>query len=269
MKILIVAVNYNSYKQLGDFLESVRKSINVCTRIVNVDVVVADNSTQKEQVQFLKGDKFSLQVFPLDNLGYFGGAQYIINKIEDKSKYDYIAISNVDLILQEDFFEVLSQYKCPIDVGWIAPSVFSLQEKRDKKSLYRPSKQKFWLLCLLFKYPLLFKIYRKSVYIRKRESSDLTESSVVYSGHGAFILLTKRFFIKNPQLDFKPFLFCEENYIAELLRESALKCIYEPSLKILDEEHVSTGKMNYRKMCKYNYEAHKFIYETFYRKSRK
>ncbi len=265
MKILIVAVNYNSYKQLNDFIASIRNSIRTCVSLVEVEVAVVDNSSQKEKVELLESDLLRLEVYPLNNLGYFGGAQYIINKIKDKSRYDFIAISNVDLKLNEDFFEKLVQYKCNHDIGWVAPSVFSLLEKRDKKTLYRPSKRKFKLLCLLFKYPLLFKIYRKSIYVRKRESADLNEPGVIYSGHGAFILLTREFFNKNPRLDFKPFLFCEENYIAELLRESSLKCIYEPSLKIWDEEHVSTGKINYKRMCKYNYDAHRFIYDRFYR----
>lgn len=265
MKILVVAVNYNSYEQLGDFLASVKKSIRVCKYPVEVEIVVADNSTQKETIQQQKEDLISLKVSKLDNLGYFGGAQFIINRIKDKNQYDYIAISNVDLKLNEDFFDKLSQYKCSTDTGWVAPSIFSLRENRDKKSLHRPSKRQFQLLCLLFKFPIFFKLYRNSLYKRKRKSLDVTESKEVYSGHGAFFLLTREFFIRNPRLDFKPFLFCEESYIAELLLNSSLKCMYEPSLKIWDEEHISTGKMNYKRMCKYNYEAHRFIYDKFYR----
>ena len=265
MKLLIVAVNYNSYEQLQVFLESVRASVRFCKESIDVEVAIADNSTNKEEIKCIDGDIRRISVFALENLGYFGGAQYIINNLENRETYNYIAISNVDLKLNEDFFEKLCNLNCSNEIGWIAPSVFSLQENRDKKTLYRPSKRKFIILCLLFRYPILFKIYRKSFYTRKRQSANMENSGVVYSGHGAFILLTREFFKRNPRLDFKPFLFCEENYIAELLRENSLKCIYEPSLKIWDEEHVSTGKINYKKMCKYNYEAHCFIYKRFYR----
>ena len=265
MRILIVAVNYNSYMQLNRFLESIRASIRACKEDLHVEVVVVDNSSAKQNVEMQPNEIFDLNVESFENLGYFGGAQTIINKYRDKSKYDYIAISNVDLKLNEDFFEQLSKYELPKGTGWVAPSVFSLQENRDKKTLNRPTKRKFKALCLLFKYPILFKVYWNTFYKRHRSSGDVNVEGEVYSGHGAFFLLTREFFKHIHTLDFKPFLFCEENYIAELLLENSLKCIYVPKLKIWDEEHVSTGVIDYRKMCRYNYEAHKFIYDSFYR----
>lgn len=265
MKLLIVAVNYNSYEQLQVFLESVRASVRFCKESIDVEVAIADNSTNKKEIKCIDSDIIRIGVFTLENLGYFGGAQHIINNIENREQYDYIAISNVDLKLNEDFFEKLYHYKCSDDIGWVAPSVFSLQENRDKKTLSRPSKTKFRLLCLIFKYPILCKLYRQLFYSRTRLSADLEGSRIVYSGHGAFFLLTKEFFRRIHKLEFKPFLFCEENYVAELLRENSLKCMYEPSLKIWDEEHVSTGKMNFKRRCMYNYEAHKYIYDRFYR----
>lgn len=264
MKILIVAVNYNTYSELDCFLQSVVESLKECVSQTVVDIIVVDNSTEKVDVDVTKYLLLNIKVVPLDNLGYLGGAQRVINNLDDKSVYDYIAISNVDLKLDQSFLPNLSAYKLSNEVGWLAPSVYSLLEGRDKKTLSRPSKRKFEMLCMLFKYPLLFKVYRKSLYLRKRQSTELCETHEVYSGHGAFILLTKHFFSVVPLLDFEPFLFCEENYFAELLRISSLKCIYEPSLKIWDEEHVSTGKMNYKRMCKFNYEAHRFIYKKFY-----
>lgn len=265
MKVLIVAVNYNTYSELDSFLTSVEDSLKECVSQISVDVVIADNSSEKENVDEVKYPLININVVPLDNLGYLGGAQYVINNIEDKSVYDYIAISNVDLRLDKSFLASLSEYNLAKDTGWLAPSIYSLFEGRDKKTLFRPSKRKFRMLCILFKYPLLFKIYYGSLYKRKRESGRIAETMEVYSGHGAFILLTKEFFIHYPKLDYKPFLFCEENYFAELLIQNGLKCVYEPILKIWDSEHVSTGKINYKRMCNLNYEAHVFIYNRFYR----
>lgn len=265
MKILIVAVNYNTYSELDTFLQSVEESLKECVSKIFVDIVVVDNSTKKDNVDVSKYPLLNIKVAPLDNLGYLGGAQHVINNLEEKSVYDYIAISNVDLKMDQSFLPNLMSYKLSKEVGWLAPSVFSLLEGRDKKTLSRPSKRKFQLLCLIFKYPLLFKAYRRSLYLRKRQSAELSKTHDIYSGHGAFILLTKRFFCLVPSLDFKPFLFCEENYFAELLRQHNLKCLYEPALKIWDSEHVSTGKINYKRICKLNYEAHMFIYNRFYR----
>lgn len=265
MKIIIVAVNYNTYSELNSFLNSVEESVRACEDKVVVDVVIADNSTKKECFNTDSFTNLIIKVVPLNNLGYMGGAQHIINSTEDLLSYDYVAISNVDLKLNIDFISTLNAFKINDNVGWIAPSIYSLQEKRDKKTLYRPSAKKFRILCTIFRYPILFNIYRSTLYLRKRKSVDLTKSKEIYSGHGAFILLTKGFFRRVHSLDFKPFLFCEENYIAELLRENGLKCIYEPTLKIWDSEHVSTGKIDYKRICKLNYEAHLFIFKRFYR----
>ena len=46
MKLLVVCVNYNSYKSLTDYLISLDKSLENISN-VDVDVFIADNSTEK------------------------------------------------------------------------------------------------------------------------------------------------------------------------------------------------------------------------------
>ena len=130
MKILIVAVNFNSYDKLNDYLSSIEKAALI-DKDSEVTVRIADNSTKKEDF-FFQSQVISLSIENLDNLGYFGGASYIINNIQNTLVYDYVIISNVDVTLQSDFFVELKKINIPTNTGWIVPSIFSKLIKEDK-----------------------------------------------------------------------------------------------------------------------------------------
>ncbi|SNU03300.1 Glycosyltransferase, GT2 family [Prevotellaceae bacterium MN60] len=264
MNFLLVAVNYNSYDALMEYLDTIEMSLSQCEKDIHLKVVVADNSSIRREILSYKWKRFQLSFVQLDNWGYLGGASYVINNEPHIECYDYVAISNVDLRLDESFFSTLVETNIPNEVAWVAPSIFSLQEGRDKWTESRPSKKRFKALCFLFKYPILYRLYYMSLYRRKRKVLSNEMEKDIYAGHGAFILLTRSFFKHYPKIEYPVFLFCEENFFAELIREVSLKVRYVPSLKIWDSEHVSIGKMNVKRQCKYNYQAHKYIYDRFY-----
>lgn len=264
MKILIVAVNYNTYQALYDYLGRLEESMDACTRPIDLKIIVADNSTKREYVDVVKYKRVGLEVRSFDNLGYLGAAQAVINSLEDVTKYDYVAISNVDLSLDKTFFETLSSREFPKETGWIAPSIFSLQEGRDKKTLTRVPRWRLNITMLIHKIPILYRLYYETVYRRKRSTVSITEEREIYAGHGAFILLTKYFFQTYKTLSYPIFLFCEENYIAELIRMAGMTVRYVPTLKIWDSEHISVGKINIKRLCKLNYEALAYIKTKFY-----
>lgn len=265
MNFLLVAVNYNSYDALKDYLNSIHDSLSLCENDIKLRVVVADNSTTRKEIDCGQWNTFELSVVQLDNLGYLGGGSYVVNNETHITTYDYVAISNVDIKLDPSFFSTLQAIKVDEDVAWVAPSIFSLQEERGKRTENRPSKMRFKLLCYIFKYPLLYRLYYKTLYKRRRSTSSNEEKRDIYAGHGAFILLTKNFFIHYPKIEYPVFLFCEENFFAELIKEASMKVCYEPTLKIWDSEHISIGKINVKRQCKYNYQAHKYIYDRFYK----
>ncbi len=264
MKILIVAVNYNTYPALYDYLSKVEESLDSCSIPIDLKVIVADNSTRREDVDVEKYKRLNLEERIFDNLGYLGAAQTVINSLDDVTIYDYVAISNVDLSLDKTFFENLVSREFPKETGWIAPSIYSLQEGRDKKKLTRSPRWRFTIMMLIYKYPLLYSLYYATVYKRRRASADVIDECDVYAGHGAFILLTKRFFKTYKTLNYPVFLFCEENYIAELIQRGGMTVRYVPTLKIWDSEHISVGKINIKRQCKLNYEALKYIRNNFY-----
>lgn len=272
-KVLLISVNYNSYDKLKIFLKSVADSIRLVNGDFQCDVNIVDNSTEREKVrtdEYNIEDKLSISIIDSENLGYFGSALKIYNKYGSNVLYDYIFITNVDLQVNSDFFTVLNSLNINENVAWIAPSIFSKFENRDKnpQRLNRCSKKKLELLYLLYSFPLLERIYSNVIYPKKKAKNyerELKQSQKIYCGHGSFIILTKAFVRKKSTLNYPCFLFCEELFLGETIKNIDLDVIYEPRLKIIDDEHVSTGKLQSKKFYKYNKESISWILETFYK----
>lgn len=265
-RVLIIPVNYNSYDHLLIFLRSVDNSLKkLHNGKIDLSVYIADNSSDKVFLDFSSYKGFEIKLYSFENLGYLGAAFAVIKSIDNISKFDYIIISNVDLIMNDSFFSELSSVKLLERIGWIAPQIYSQQENRDKNPRLLRRYSKFKLLCLLLMYksPLLHKIYKATLYKRKK-LFYYNNVSDIYAGHGSFIILTKNFFLVYERLNYPVFLYGEEIYLAELVRKAKLKVKYIPSLKITDKEHVSTSKMESSFFYKCNIEALSFILKTFY-----
>lgn len=264
MDVLIVAVNYDSYYELNRFLNSVDNAMaNISTD--SVTVIVADNSINKMAIDISQYENISVNVKPLLNLGYLGGAQKVINSELKFKQYDYVVISNVDIEVDSHFFYNLFMLNLSQDIGWIAPQIWSEEEERDKnpKVIERYSKSKLEKIRLLYKYPILDYIYTNTFYLKKKVRPQYNEMDI-YAGHGSFMILTKRFFDFYKEIHYPIFLFGEELFLAELNRRAGLCVRYIPDLKILDNEHVSTSKMKKRSYYKYNLDSINYILDTFY-----
>ena len=267
-RLLFIPVNYNSYDCLQVFLESIETSAKALSiDEIKIDIMVADNSTKEEVITFPSDGRFgkSKQLM-LSNKGYFGGAFFVYNSL-DKKKYDYVIISNVDLKVREDFLRVLLGIEYPMQIGWLAPSIFSKQENRDMnpKIANRYSKRAVQILRIMYKYPLLKKLYTNTLYKRKRGDCIQTKDKYeIYAGHGAMFIMTKAFVDKNPTLEYPVFLYGEEIFMGEMVRLSGLKTIYIPTLVVNDDAHVSTSAISGKRNRKYNVEALTYILKTFY-----
>ena len=244
IRIALFCVSFESDKEKELFLASIEQAKKIAMELVSVDVFVACNTRN-------------------NNPGFFGAVRLLMNQV-DLGTYDYVIISNVDLVIEEDFFIKLANYQCEKDIGWIAPQIWSEKEKRDKnpRQTVRYSLRKLKLLRLGYQYPWLDTLYTKTLY--KRKKMDKKRPGLVYSGHGSFIILTRSFIARCGKVNYPVFLFCEEIYLAERCLQAGLKVVYAPEIKVIDLEHVSTGKMGHRTYCRHNLEAIEYIIKTFY-----
>ena len=264
MKILIVAVTYNSYLELNSYLKSIDKAVELCSE-TEVTVCIADNSIDKQNIDATQYKRIQVEVIPLNNKGYLGGAQYVINGRTDISQYDYVAISNVDIEMAGDFFIKLQEYKLDEDIAWLATRIWSKAEERDRnpKIISRPSKKRLQLVNLIYKYPVLDYLYTRTLYKRKTMYTPSPEMDI-YAGHGSFMLLTKHFFKHYRKIEYPIFLFGEEIYLGELIRIAGMRVRYVPTLEVIDTEHTSTGKMKKAFYYKCNKESIDYILNNFY-----
>ncbi len=263
MDILIVCVNYNSYDALSDYLNTIYAAQKECDG-VNVEVKIADNSTHEQKIENPNG--LNIEVFKFNNLGYFGAAQTIINGLQNVEKYKYIIISNVDLLIPEDFFSKLKTQKYDNDVAWIAPKILSLSENKNRnpKIISRLSKKRVSILQLFYRFPFLNKIYETFFYSRRQSAKQDYLSGKIYAGHGSFIILSNVFFANYKTINYPIFMFGEEIYLAELIRAKNLHVFYDTMLTVNDKDHVSTREMKKDFYYKCNYDAITFIKKTYY-----
>ena len=301
MNILFVPVTYNSYDALDSYIASVGKALDAAADpTITVTIHVADNSSEGVRTQNSgNSSNLSLLTTHYPNPGYLPAALKTVYS-EDYASYDYIIISNVDVTLDETFFTALRDLNVDADTVWIAPFIWSPSEQRDvnPKVQERYTKKRLRLLRLLFRFPLLWYTYSKSVYrLRKQATSpalpegeeglpgslsarhsppsegsgEVTSSPSgrsggvpIYAGHGSFMIFRPEIFLQEPPLDYPVFLFCEEIYMAEMARRIGKKVCHCPAVKVWDKEHASTGLMGLWRYCKYNHDALSYIICTFY-----
>jgi len=192
MNLAIFCVTYNTYDETLQFLASIDHAAE-SARGVNVDVFVGDNTECGVRKIAFSPQRFSLRVYYLHkNWGYFGAVSRMMEQ-EDTSGYDFVVISNVDVALDANFISQLAQQNTAENVGWIAPQIYSIVEKRDRNPqiVSRYSKRKLQLLHLLFRFPLLHILYTRTAYKAKRLHGH--RPGFFYAGHGSFIVLTRQY----------------------------------------------------------------------------
>jgi GT2 family glycosyltransferase len=244
-----------------NYLDSINEAVQKVKNELAVEVMISDNTTDNyEDINTEKYTHITVKSFPLHyNWGYLGGISEIIKNIPEIrfNEYVYIIISNVDILLPHDFFERLMDCNFNENVAWIAPQIYSQKEKRDRnpKILRRPDIKHINKLQLLYTYPLLYKVYTAIFYKIKYRNSGISNRGEIYAGHGSFMIFSGDFFERNRDFKYPSFLFGEELFLAELVRNSNAIVFYEPTIVVNDIDHTSTGKLKRTEYCKMNYDA--------------
>ena len=122
MKIAIYCVNYHSYDSLKHYIGSIEQAVLATGKAIEVSVFVADNSCPAEQFEY-NPKRISVEVVSIgENIGYFRAVNRLM-KIHKPTVYNYTIISNVDVLLSNNFFSQLQTMPYSPNVGWIAPQI--------------------------------------------------------------------------------------------------------------------------------------------------
>lgn len=242
-KILLICVTYHSDKELHAFLESVQRAAERVKDKMQVEVEIADNGTE--------------------NKGYLGGALPIYNA--KAANYDFISISNVDLELAPDFFEQLLELNTT-NIGLVAPDIYTEKIMRHENPYMptRPTKRHFLRWKIIYSCTLLYRLYYRMHLLKSRKSKTYPACDI-YAGHGSFMLFTDAFVNHYPELHFPGFMYGEEIFMAELVREALLKVRYCPSLRIANIGNINTAHINQKQKSKWSKESLRAIYDRFFR----
>lgn len=263
-KIFIACVNYNTYEELYSYLKSIDLSASK-SKDTFVEVVVADNSSIKKHIDCNIFKNINCESISLDNEGYLGAAAKIINRKQNIEDYDYVIISNVDILFHEDTIESLEQLTISKDVAWVAPNILSLKDGKNKNPniMYRYSKLKLFLLKFTYN-KLIYRLYLHFYYRKKKIRAQEFPEMEIYAGHGSCFILTSHFFEDYKKIKYPLFLYGEELFFAELIRIKNRKVLYVPSIAISDYENASTSKLPSQSYFEMNKKAINYIIKTFY-----
>jgi GT2 family glycosyltransferase len=276
VEVALIAVNYNSAAATESLIEDALAQASGASRLT---VIIADNSPSASGMDALL-ERYRLCpsvrfVTMPRNLGYFGAAHYVVESVLGHDVPEWVIVSNTDIRLpQPDLFDRLATMLPPPAV--IAPRIISGRTGLDQNPFHRtrPSAARMYLNRIIPRMRLLFWLLDVQCAIKRRiqrrfstePTGTLPEPVQVYAPHGAFIIFNRKYFAAGGSLNVGAFLFAEEKFVAETCRHLGLEVRYDPTLHLIHDEHVSTGRNP--AIPGFQAEAADYLYREFYRNGR-
>ncbi len=238
MKFAIVVLNYNDHKTTLEYIDKV-KDYDIVDKIIIVD----NHSTNKNEVNFLKeaeSDKIEI-LCSEKNGGYAYGNNLGLKYLEKIGNYEYVAISNPDVYVDEGTMkECLDYLKSHNKVAIVAPRMHFVNG---------PARRAAWKKRIPIidianstrvTEMLLYPFFRKGEYSKKEyEKEDLKVDCIA----GSFFIAKYDSLKKINYMDEKTFLFYEEDILGERLKDIGLEIHLLNKLKFMHYESQTIGKM--------------------------
>lgn len=249
-QVVLVAVSYFGSSVVRRFVDSL-----VAQTTANWQLHLVDNSCDADEGERLKvsaGSDPRVHVhFADDNLGYFGGASWLLGRVAVRSTW--LAVCNVDIELADtDFVERLLGLDTP--AGIIAPRITGLPSSRELNPFMTERPSVAWLKRRrrIFSKAITAQGYGVSASIvarlRPRSGRFTQDRCEIYAPHGSFILFEGAS-VETQGLPPHPvFMFGEEISVGEFAHKHSVTVLYEPALRVNHYEHQSTGSWRSKRM---------------------
>jgi GT2 family glycosyltransferase len=259
MKIAWITVNYNQERFLNEWCNSIAQQQTPATN----NVFVVDNSDSMSPAQT------DAKLFnPKENLGYFGGFNYCLDRIEPM-EYDAVVLANPDVTFASDF--VISLKKA-LDVrSGDATMIIAPRITLDTGGEQNPNVADPISKARKIYYELLFSSYLNFIFLgalsniikRIRPKKLLsTDARTIFMAHGACFVATPSFFKKCRRLDQRVFLWGEEAFLMHQVAQNGGEIWFEPSLRVFHHEHSATSQITSKNRFKLMKKAYQ-IYRDF------
>jgi len=225
-KVAIVILNWNGLKYLREFLPSVMAST-----WPNLDIIVGDNGSTDDSVDFLKQNFPTVQIIQNDkNYGFTGGYNRVLEKVEA----DYFILLNSDV---------------EVPAGWIEP-VIELMESDPLIAAAAPKIRAFAQKDhfehagaaggFIDKYGYPF-CRGRMFYEIEEDKSQYQESGEVFWATGAAMFVKKQYWVAAKGFDERFFAHMEEIDLCWRLKNMGYKVMYCAQSEVY---HVGGGTLN-------------------------
>lgn len=233
---VFVVLVYRNHTDLIEFLESLKKSDFTYKVIVVNSFYDIASKTMVEEVSF----KYACEFINIENKGYSYGNNIGVKYAIEHYSYDYLVISNPDIIVNNMCLSILSQENKSLDI--IGPKIITNNSKNQNPFYYSKNYFTFLFLKIFSQTQIKFFLYI-SLSINKmlgkfyRRFSVNSQYTQVYALHGSFIIFSSNAINQlEPLFDENMFLFCEEIHLAELVKSKNMSMHYYPKIEVLHKE---------------------------------
>ena len=261
-EIVFVVLTYANCDDLEDFISS-STIINASSKIIIVNSYY-DESTL-ETIRSI-ADKNDCDFIGIENKGYGYGNNIGIAYAREKYDFDYLIISNPDIIIRDFNYNSIRKFKNSI----IGPNIITSKGKKQNpfyvKNKYFPRlenrfmKKKNYLG--YYSIMAIYKFQKKWLEL----TSKITHKNFfeVYALHGSFMIFHKGVFQKLDSLfDENIFLFCEEMVLAVKAKKNDIPMIYINNINVLHKEDGSMKFMD-GKMYDIECESNTYVVNNYY-----
>lgn len=243
-KYVFIVLVYINGNDLEEFIESINCQVSDSFKIVIVNSYY-DNLSE-EKIKSI-AEEFDCDFISVENKGYSYGNNIGIEHASKNYKYDYIIISNPDIIITK-WNEITKNTNPQI----IAPAICTKRGKKQNPNWaidchiankfiyigYKNNNKIFLILGIGINkiirgiFNILFKLFKAKEWN-------------VYSPHGSFIIFNKKaIFELKPIFDENVFLFSEEAILAKKAKINKIQTKMTSKIKVLHKEDGSVSLSN-------------------------
>lgn len=237
MRVAWITVNYNQQDLLPQWIESINKN----EEYSDSNIFVVDNSSS------IKNDISSVKLLrPNDNLGYFGGFNYALARMNAK-RYDAVVMSNPDIVFGSHFLRGIAKHgRDSKGTMVIAPRITAQPSGVEQNPHIDVGigwlRRRYYDL-LFSSYPafLACQTFRRSQKERVHSVSAVGNERPIYMAHGSCFILMRSFFEQYDLLDARVFLWGEEALLRKQVADAGGTIMFDPKIYATHHEHSSTG----------------------------
>lgn len=268
--IAIVILHYNDFNMTKNYINNL-KELN--WENINHKFIIVDNASPDCSGIKLKEKYYSdkdVEVLLLErNLGFARGNNIGILYAKNELDADLVVVSNNDIKIKTRTFpeELIEMYEENFFAVY-GPDIYSKGRNihqnpfrksplnmEEVKSKIKEIDRLLPILKIIDKtrmYNFLRKIKKISFKKKKAMAEDYKQRKLNYVLHGAFFVLTKKYFEKYPDgLYDGTFLYMEEDILAYRCLKGKLKMLYDPKISVIHFDGVSSLKESGDRCKKY------------------